>query len=202
MTTENENQQQEVTESRLDALKRKADMMGITYHPNIGEDKLKERIDAHLEGKADVMSEMVPDRPYNSEDGNTPIVTPRKETEGEKRVRLKKAANELVRVRITCMNPNRREHEGEIFTGGNTFIGTYRKYIPFDVEWHVPRVLLNIIEDRKCQVFHTVTDSRGNKGRKGKLVKEFSVEYLDPLTPEELRALAQRQLMAQGKDAA
>jgi len=37
------------TEKRLDALKKKADLLGITYPKNIGETKLKEKIDLHME---------------------------------------------------------------------------------------------------------------------------------------------------------
>ena len=49
---------------------------------------------------------------------------------------------------------------------------------------------------RQCQVFTTVRDRRGNASRKGKLIKEFSIEVLDPLTEDELKELAQRQAMS------
>jgi hypothetical protein len=45
-----------------------------------------------------------------------------------------------------------------------------------------------------------VPDSRGNKVRKGKLIKEFAIEELPPLTKEELAELAQRQAMSKSVD--
>ena len=59
-----------------------------------------------------------------------------------------------------------------------------------------------MIEGRKAQVFFTHTDHRGNKSRRGRLVKEFSVSYLDPLSVGEIHDLAQRQAMANGTQAA
>lgn len=93
------------------------------------------------------------------------------------------------------MNPAKNEWEGEIFTAGNSVVGSYSKFVPFNTDegWHVPRIILNQIQQRQCQIFQTVKDSRGNSTRKGKLIKEFAVEILDPLTPEELAELARRQ---------
>jgi hypothetical protein len=76
------------------------------------------------------------------------------------------------------------------------------KFVPFNVEegWHVPRIIYTQLAERQCQIFTTTTDSRGNKTRKGKLIREFAIEVLPPLTPEELRELAQRQAMAKAID--
>ena len=49
-------------------------------------------------------------------------------------------------------------------------------------------------------MFYTATDARGNKVRKGKLIKEFAIEVLPPLTKEELEELARRQAMAKAID--
>ncbi len=63
--------------------------------------------------------------------------------------------------------------------------------------WHVPKIILNMIQERQCQIFSTVKDARGNKIRKGKLINEFSIDVMDSLTKEQLDDLAIRQ--AQGK---
>jgi hypothetical protein len=100
---------------------------------------------------------------------------------------------------VTCMNPNKREWEGEIFTTGNMVVGTFKKYVPFETVWHVPQIILTMMRQRKCQVFHTVTDKRtGTKSRRGKMVNEFAVEVLPELSDTELQDLAQRQAMANG----
>jgi hypothetical protein len=123
-----------------------------------------------------------------------------KESVAEYRKRRAKEAGELVRIRVTCMNPAKREWSGEIFTAGNATVGTFKKYVPFGIEegWHVPRIIFNMIMERRCQIFQSVPDGRGGKKRVGKLIPEFAVEVLPNLTPDELRALAQRQAMANG----
>ena len=76
-----------------------------------------------------------------------------------------------------------------------------KRYVPYNAEdgWHVEQILLNQLRERQCQIFVTEKDSRGNKIRKGKLIREFAIEVLDPLTEEELHDLAQRQAMAKGQ---
>jgi hypothetical protein len=176
-------------QNELDTLKQRADLMGLNYHPSIGVEKLRDKVNAALQGSGDDKDD-VPDADDSS-------VT-KGETVGEARRRIQNAAAELVRVRITCMNPAKKEWEGEIFTCGNGVVGTHKKFVPFNNEegWHVPRIILNMIQDRKCQIFHTVTDSKGNKTRQGKLIKEFAVDVMEPLTQEDLQELAARQALS------
>ncbi|TXH13306.1 MAG: hypothetical protein E6R03_11545 [Hyphomicrobiaceae bacterium] len=182
---------QVTAQDELAALKSRADMMGISYHPSIGLEKLREKVNAAIEGKAD-----------ETKQDAAVVVSASGETEGQRNARLKKEASKLVRIRVSCMNPAKKEWEGEIFSIGNAVVGSFTKYVPFNTEdgWHVPHMMYQMIKDRECQVFYTVTDSRGNKTRKGKLIKEFNVEVLPPLTPEELHDLAQRQAMAKSID--
>ena len=90
---------------------------------------------------------------------------------------------------------------GEIITVANNAVGTVKRYVPFNTEdgWHVEHILLEQLRERQCQIFVTEKDSRGNKVRKGKLIREFAIEVLDPLTEEERADLAQRQAMAKGQ---
>lgn len=178
----------------LTVLKQRAQLMGITFHPNIGLDKLREKVAAHLstdEPSAAAIAE--------SNAAEEVAQASQKETPAEYRARRMREATALVRIRVTCMNPAKREWQGEIITAGNSLVGTHRKYVPFNGEpWHVPRIIYNQLVERQCQVFHTVPDGRGGKMRKGKLIKEFAIEVLPNLTKEELRDLAQRQAMANG----
>ena len=77
-----------------------------------------------------------------------------------------------------------------------------KKFVPFNADdgWHVPYVIYQQLKERQCQIFQTATDARGNKVRKGKLIKEFAIEVLPPLTKEELEELARRQAMAKAID--
>lgn len=182
-----DNQEDDVIEmpSELDSLKAKADLLGVSYHPSIGAEKLREKINAALSGQ----------------DGGK-VEAPVKaagETESERKARKRREASELIRIRVTCMNPFKNEWEGEIFTAGNAAVGTFKKYVPFNADegWHVPRIIYNQMVERQCQVFVTRKDERGRSIREGKLIKEFAIEVLDPLTTDELAELARRQAMAQ-----
>lgn len=173
----------------LTSLKQRADLMGLKYHPSISVEKLRDKITAALasDGPAE-----------NDAPAAEAEAAPVEETLAQRRSRKRREANELIRVRVSCMNPAKKEWDGEIFTAGNSLVGSFTKYVPFNAEdgWHVPRIILNQIQQRQAQIFVNSKDNKGNTVRTGKLIKEFAVEILPNLTPEELADLAQRQAMA------
>ena len=174
----------------LTTLKEKADLMGLKYHPSISADKLREKVNAALaDTPAEVVNEPEPE-----------AVTEVAENATEYRLRKRREANELVRVRVSCMNPAKKEIMGELFTAGNSVVGSFTKFVPFNVEdgWHIPRVIYNQMVERMCQVFYTVNTPDGDKVRKGKLIREFAIEVMPELSADELHDLAQRQAMAKG----
>lgn len=164
----------------LATLKARADLLGISYHPSIGVDKLRDKVRAALASDTEEVKSKA---------------TSSGETEGQYRQRKIEEATRLVRIRLTCMNPLKKEWDGEIITVGNSLVGTLKKFIPFNAEegWHVPHMMYEELRDRQCQIFFTKTDERGNKVRAGKLIKEFAIEVLPQLTTEELKALATEQ---------
>ena len=183
--------QQPTESSELETLKQRADMMGIKYHPNTGLDKLKAKINNALDGGEEnkaIKELSTGDKEYLTGEEFKRIQESNK----------KRDINKLVRVRVTCMNPMKKEWEGELISVGSSKLGTFKKYIPYNVEWHIPKIIYDHLKERKCSVFHTVKDARGQKVRKSKLVPEFSIETLPPLTTEELKDLAQRQAMTKG----
>lgn len=219
------------TASELDTLKARADQVGLTYHPSIGVESLRKKLNEFLtgevaepeEGSADAAvanalktpavpvqahaaTSLVPDTaPFVAPKYVNPrayadqIQPPKQpgESVADFRVRKRNHALALIRVNLTCMNPAKREWDGEVFTVGNALIGSYSKFVPFNTEdgWHIPRILYNMLRDRECQIFVTTTDDRRNKIRKGKMIKEFAITVLDPLTPEELQELKERQAL-------
>jgi hypothetical protein len=187
------NQDEPIQLDELDTLKFRADKLGIKYHPSIGLDKLRDKVNGALTGEPVAEEESPAAEATGSAD---------KETEGQRRKRLKKDAAKLVRVRISCMNPNKREWDGEIFTVSNKVVGTFKKFVPFNLDegYHIPHMIYEQLLARQCQIFVTVKDERGNKVRKGKLIKEFNVEVLPPLTPAELKELARKQALARSID--
>jgi len=98
--------------SELETLKARADLMGLSYHPNIGLGKLKERIEASVSG--DSVTEEAPVTTSTS-----PAYTGEMLTEAEfKKLRVRKRrqnASSLIRVRIVCMNPNKKDKLGIMF---------------------------------------------------------------------------------------
>lgn len=195
MSNEND---QDLVQDELQTLKDKADLLGVKYHPSIGIDKLREKVQAALAGKP-ASEEGAAGSETTTE---TPEPAPVVESPEAKRTRLREEASRLVRIKLTCMNPAKAEWDGEIITVGNSGVGTFKKFVPFNADdgWHVPHIMYEFLRDRMCQVFTTVTDSRGNKTRRGKLIKEFAIEVLPQLTKEELDELARVQAMAQRID--
>lgn len=191
-TEQEQNEAALLAATELENLKSRAEKLGVKFHPSISAEKLREKIKAaQSEGEGSV--------------GEQPEVKSatgtNEESPAAKKLRMKREALKLVRVRITCMNPAKKEWEGEIITVANNAVGTVKRYVPFNTEdgWHAEHILLEQLRERQCQIFVTEKDSRGNKVRKGKLIREFAIEVLDPLTEEELRELAQRQAMAKGQ---
>lgn len=180
--------------AELEALKDQATKLGIKFHPAIGEDKLREKVSQAMAEQETAAYEEV-------DQGAKATPNPKAakpETETEARIRLKKQATELIRIRLTCMNPNKREWEADTFTAGNSVIGSVTKVVPFNVPWHVPRIIYNQIVEKKFQAFFTVKDAKGRSNRKSKLIAEYAIEVLPEMTEQELKELAQRQAMANG----
>ena len=180
----------EPVQDELEVLKARADRLGISYHPSIKVEKLREKLEKELSGEA-------PEKAAPTK------VVKEEETEGQRNNRKRLEATELIRIRVTCMNPQKKDWDGEIFTTGNAVVGTIKKYVPFNADegWHVPRMIYQQMLERQCQVFYTVTNRNGVKTRAGKLIREFNIEVLPPLTVAELKEIAQRQAMAAGSAA-
>lgn len=163
----------------LTLLKERADLIGIKYHPSIGLDKLKEKVNEVLVPKETTTSG---------------------ETHAQMKMRKIKEANRLVRVRVTCMDPNRKGWKGDFFTVMNPIIGTVKKFIPFNIIWHVPVVLLKQIKRKKRQEFYEVKAKYGLKVKRARMVPMYAVEELPDLTKDELEELARQQAMNRSID--
>ena len=108
----------------------------------------------------------------------------------------------LVRLRITNLDPKKKDLPGEILTVGNEYLGTVRKFVPFgeatDNGYHVPYCLYELMRDRK---FLSIKTRKGPKGQtivEQQMVREFALEILPPLTEAELARLSAAQLSAGG----
>ena len=216
MSTENLNQEQSddlQMPTELDLLKQRATLMGITFSNNIGEETLRQRIadkqaelDAAASGAENTGEEgdtvQQEQGEVNALEAGTSLkeeaTTERPLTLREK-IRLEQMR--LVRVRITCLDPKKKDLPGEILTVANEYLGTVRKFIPFgevtDDGYHIPYCLYKMLDARKFLNIRTFKDRRTGTVRvESGYVKEFALEVLDPLTPAELAKLATAQKAA------
>lgn len=189
----NTSDQNEVTtepsiDLELETLKNIATLSGVQFHPNIKGPALSAKIEEHLKNKPEEAVAKTPE----------PVV-PKKLTPQQERMKIVKEATKLIRVNVVCMNPNRKEWKGDIFTVSNSVVPTIKKYIKFNTEegWHVPQMLLNSLREKRCQLFKTVTRN-GVDIRQGYLVPEFSIEELPPLNEKQMEDLRKQQAMANG----
>lgn len=199
MSEETEMDVVEETLDELAMLKQRADIMGIKYHPNIKLDSLKAKVKAKMDGEsvdyADEEAETInTSNTVMQLNTFTPMM---KETPAQRLAKRKQEALKLVRIRVACMNPVKANMKGEIFCVGNAELGMLKKYVPFNAEqgWHVPNLILQELKNKKFVSHYETTDHKKRKIMKTKLIPEYSIEILDPLTPEELKELAQRQLI-------
>lgn len=192
MSEEVEKSPEQLEAEELNSLKRRANTLGLPFSPNIGLSTLRERVNNALAVKSGDDEE---EAGSVKEVRNT---APKGETKNQRKARLRKIASHLFRVRITNLNPAKREHEGELFKASNSVVGTHTRYVQFNEDWHVERILLNMIEERKYQQFYT-TSENGKKVRRSRLVREFGIEYLAALTPKQLDDLRKAQALRDGK---
>lgn len=119
------------------------------------------------------------------------------------RAALLKESTELIRVKITCMNPAKKDWKGEIISVQNAVIGVVRKFVPYNNEagdaYHVPRVLLDILQERKYQAFTKVM-IKGVETKRSRMVSEFAIEVLPKISETEFNAIQKKQLLETEED--
>ena len=212
-------------DEELMLLKKRAKTLGIKHHPSIGLAKLKVKVNSALakdtaprndtepvlntpvepahEAIVSTVANDMPKRPQMAAKVapmppiNRPAKTAR-QLKNEQQQRQRKEAMKLIRIHVTCMNPNKKNWEGEMFTVSNSVIGTVKKFVPFNNPegWHVPMIIYKAMIEKNCQIFQSVKGKNGRNTKRAKMIKELSIEIMDPLTKTELNELAIRQARA------
>lgn len=192
--TEQSKEQDVVTKDELTMLKERANVMGVTFSNNIGIEALRKRIDGKLAG---MNTDEVPEAETNAFTGtttNTEVGT--KAVTPTLRQYLFDENMKMVRVKITNLDPKKREWPGEIKTVANRYIGTVRKFIPFgdatDEGYHIPQCIYKMLKRCKYQDIKVVKKN-GKETVTSRWVSEYAIELLPPLSQEELRQLATAQ---------
>ena len=182
------------TVNELDVLKQRARMMGVEFSNNIGVETLRERIRAKAEEQSNATAAPAPALGFEPKPAK-PLTL---------RQYLQREQMKLIRVRITNLDPKKKNLFGEVFTVANEFLGTVRKYIPYgevsDDGYHVPYCIYRELESRRFLDIRTFKErENGNKIRvEQRWAKEFAIEVLPHLTPTELKQLAVAQMAEVG----
>lgn len=173
----------EVQQDETQEIKSRLDQMGVKYHHNAKVDTLRALLTKSLKGDS-----------VDEESSKLSVA--------QVRANLMADANRLVRCRITCMNPHKREWTGEIFTAGNSFTGAIKKFVPYNCEhaesYHIPKILLDVMRERKYLQTRQIK-SKSGAVQESYFVPEFQIVELDPLTEEELAQLASDQRNRKGE---
>lgn len=182
----------------LAMLKQRARLMNISFSNNIGLEALKLKVDNKLNGIAEEPEPLPSDEEVLEQAAQYDQAPSKKLTLRE---RLLKENMRLIRLRITNLDPKKKDLPGEIVTVANKYIGTVRKYVPFgevtDNGYHVPFVIYKFL--RKREFLNIRVTKRGGKEHvETNMAREFALEVLPPLTPAELAQLATTQQAQQG----
>lgn len=178
----------------LTLLKERADVLGIQYKPNIGIEALKAKI-AKVQNDETDDDDEAPAKPA------TPKLT---EAQRAQQIREEQEAEHLalVRVRIANLNPLKAQVPGEIVTVGNGYLGMVSKFIPFgeatDNGYHIPKIIFEELKARRFNQVKVRKLESGGTEVMQRLVPEFAIEVLPPLTQQELDQLARMQAAAAG----
>ena len=195
------NTEGEAAVDELTLLKERAKQMGIPFSNNISLETLRKRIADKMEGKDE------PEVNPLAGDSEIAAITaaPKKLDAKQNALALRKLMQreqmKMVRVRITNMDPKKKDLPGEIWTVSNEYLGNVRKMIPYgeqtDEGFHIPYCLFRLLQSKRFLHIRTVKDRvTGLERQEKQWVKEFSLDVLPDLTKEELARLAAAQAAA------
>jgi hypothetical protein len=179
-------------------LRKRAKLMGIVHSNNISLETLRKKIEARMNNQPDE-PEITSKVEANPLDIAADPIEPNKKP--NLRSYLRKRELRLIRLRITNLDPKKKDLPGEIYTVANRYLGTVRKYVPYgevtDDGYHVPYCIYKMLVRRKF------LNIRTRPGRNGQQIivsstwaKEFALEELPQLTREEIARLANAQAAA------
>jgi hypothetical protein len=179
--------------NELDLLKAQADQLGITYHPNIGVDKLREKVQAKLNGETNTSAPEV-----------ETVTDTKTKSPAQLRAEAADEAVKLIRIRLTCMDPSKADYHGETISVGNDVVGNIKKFVPYREEfyengYHVPNIIYKYLRSCKYASIKTIKGPKGDT-QISVQANKYSIEVLPPLTPDELEALKAQQAASKSID--
>lgn len=185
----------------LPLLKERAKVMGIPFSNNISLETLRKRVADKMEGKDEAPE--VNALTGDPEIAHAMAAKPLNQKANEVALRKLMYATQMrqVRVRITNMDPKKKDLPGEIWTVANEYLGTVRKFVPYgeqtDDGFHIPYCLYRLLDSKRFLHIRDVKDRTTGIVRQDKVwAKEFSLDVLPALTQAELDRLAAAQAAA------
>ena len=185
----------------LPLLKERAKVMGIPFSNNISLETLRKRVADKMEGKDEAPE--VNALTGDPEIAQAMVAKPLDQKANEVALRKLLYAKYMrqVRVRITNMDPKKKDLPGEIWTVANEYLGTVRKFVPYgeqtDDGFHIPYCLYRLLDSKRFLHIRDVKDRTTGIVRQDKVwAKEFSLDVLPTLTQGELDRLAAAQAAA------
>jgi hypothetical protein len=188
-------------------VRQEADALGIKWHHKHKIETIQKKIDDFHEGVGDEVPEEVPsplvEQPVRSKDQERFLAKPvvpmtEKQYLAEKRREDRRKVSSLIHCKITCLNPDKRNWNGEFISVGSAKLGTWKKYVPFDGRpYHLPKIIYDMLKEKKCTLMQNGVDSRGRKAKIPTQINEFNIEVLPPLSKEELDELRVHQARAE-----
>ena len=185
----------------LTFLKERAKVMGIPFSNNISLETLRKRVADKMEGKdeAPEVNALTGDPEIAHAMAAKPL-DPKANAVALRKLMYAKQMRQ-VRVRITNMDPKKKDLPGEIWTVANEYLGTVRKFVPYgeqtDDGFHIPYCLYRLLDSKRFLHIRDVKDRTTGIVRQDKVwAKEFSLDVLPTLTQGELDRLAAAQAAA------
>ena len=162
----------------ISELKEEAVALGIKVPGNISKTKLAAKIKTVKEAI---------DEPVPEPEAEEPKVklTPR--------AQAKKDGGKLMRVRITCHDPQFKKHNGLIRAAGGSLYFK-KRFVPFNRITHIEKVIYDFMKATNYQWFEEkINRDTGRKYKVPRSSPAFVIEDLPDLTKEELADLARDQ---------
>lgn len=198
-------------------LKSLASQLGVPFSGNIGADTLQARIANHIETFKDALQKIEPMNQMSESalEEKDQIVSTKKITQVSQQnpdnplsarmsrkqaiTKKRKESSELCRIRLVCMNPEKKEWDGEFISVGSSALGTFKKYIPYHAPkgWYVPKIIFNYLKNKKCNIRKTIKDELKRDIVVTETINEYAIESLPKHTKEEMQQLAAEQALIQ-----
>lgn len=177
------------------ALEDKAKSLGMTVHANTGTVSLYNRIQAKLD---DLKEDEATAEEEAKQDLASIALVPQNELDLPPEYHIADRlvlAGENVRCIITPVDPIKRDWTGEVIEAGNDVTPVFKKMVPFGQEFHLPRAIVNVLQDKQYLHSKMVRNPQtGKEERKTRLIPAYNISILDNLSAAEIAAIADKQL--------